>query len=503
MEIYRRKQRWKLILLGIAAAIVIASLWYTDIIVKQISIDERQKVSLWADAIQKRATLVKYMENFFEKIKDEERKRVEIWAEATRRILVARTEEELTFYVNIIESNTNIPVLHVDDEDDIITGRNLESRFEDAEVFEGEIKEVFSQYPPISIKYNGVTEYLYYRDSRLFTELRSVLEDLIDSFIEEIVISSANVPVIVTDSTKTKIIAHGNVDKLQPDDSYSVKQTIASMRDKNPPISIDLPTHGTCHVFYTNSFLLTQLKYYPIAQFLVIGIFLFVSYVLFSMARDAEQNQVWVGMSKETAHQLGTPLSSLMAWLEMIKLKGTDENTVNEMQNDIKRLVNITERFSKIGSPPLLIKSDLVSIVNQAVGYLKKRLSKNTRFIVNAVPENKNIEVPVNPNLFEWVIENICKNAVDAMGGNGAITIDISEQKKYVIVDITDSGKGIPKSKFSNVFKPGFTSKKHGWGLGLSLSKRIIENYHKGRLFVKRSQVNKGTTFRIMLKKDV
>ena len=502
MQIYRRKLRWKLFLLGIATAIVAASLWYTDTIVKKISLEERQKVSLWADAIQKRGNLAKYMESFFEKLKDEERKRVELWAEATKRILVAETEEELTFYINIIESNTNIPVLHVDNDNNIITGRNLGDDFKNADVFEGEIKEAFSIYPPIHITYNGNIEYLYYHDSRLFTELRSVLENLIESFIEEIVISSANIPVIVTDSTKTQIIAHGSINNLNQEDSLSVQQTIASMKGKNPPISIDLPTHGTCHVFYTNSLLLTQLKYYPIAQFIIIGVFLLVAYILFSIARNAEQNQVWVGMSKETAHQLGTPLSSLIAWVELLKLKGTDEDTVNEIRKDIKRLENITERFSKIGSPPLLLKSNIASIISDVVEYMKKRLSKNTKFVINLKPENENIETHINPNLFEWVIENICKNAVDAMGGNGKITIDISEQKKYVVVDISDSGKGIPKFKFNDVFKPGFTSKKHGWGLGLSLSKRIIENYHKGKLFVKSSHINKGTTFRIMLKKD-
>ncbi len=501
MNIYRRKQRWKLILLGVAAAIVAASLWYTDTIVKKIAVEERQKVSLWADAIQKRANLVNYMETFFEKIKDEERERVELWAEATRRILVAESDEELTFYVNIIESNTNIPVLHVDDQDNIITGRNLDSEFENAEVFEGEVKQAFSEHSPIPIKYNGNIEYLYYRDSQLFTELREVLENLIESFIDEIVVGTANIPVIVTDSTQTQIIAYGNVNDFNPGDSQDVENTIDDMKGQNPPISIELPTHGTCHVFYKNSFLLTQLKYYPLAQFGVIGMFLFVAYILFSMARNAEQNQVWVGMSKETAHQLGTPLSSLMAWMELLKLKGIDEDTVKEVEKDIKRLENITERFSKVGSPPQLLQSDIVNIVNKAIEYLKPRLSKNTQFSINVTPGNKSIEVPVNPNLFEWVVENICKNAVDAMGGNGKISIDIIEQKKHVVVDITDSGKGISKYKFNELFKPGYTSKKRGWGLGLSLSKRIIENYHKGRLFVKSSQINKGTTFRIMLKK--
>lgn len=501
MEIYRRKQHWKLILLGFAAAIVVTSMWYTDKIVKKVAVEERQKVSLWADAIQRRANLVNYMDDFFDRLQDEELNRVELWAEATRRIITAETREELTFYVNIIESNTNIPVLHVDENDKIITSRNIKDKYKDKTVFEGDIKEAFSAYPPISIEYGDYTEYLYYRDSKLFTELRDVLEDLIDSFIDELVISAANIPVILADSTKTEIIAHGNIDDFQPEDSLAVKNTINNMKDKNPPIIIDLPKHGTCHVFYTNSFLLTQLKYYPVVQFLLIGIFLFVAYILFSMARNAEQNQVWVGMSKETAHQLGTPLSSLLGWIELLKMKKADTNTLNEIQKDIKRLENIAERFSKVGSPPLLIKTDVVAVVKEAIEYLKTRISKNTQFTINTVPENKPLESHVNPVLFEWVIENICKNAVDAMGGNGNIELNIFEQKKHIIIDITDSGKGISKYKFSNIFKPGFTSKKHGWGLGLSLSKRIIDTYHNGKLFVKSSQVNKGTTFRIMLKK--
>ncbi len=489
-----------MILLGVAAAIVVASLWYTDTIVKEIALQERQKVSLWADAIQKRANLAKYMEEFFDEIKEEERKRVELWAEATRRILVAESKEELNFYVNIIESNTNIPVIHVDNDMNIITGRNLPEKYENAENFEGIIKDEFAVYPPISISYNGHTEYLYYKDSKLFTELRDVLQNLIESFIEEIVVSSANVPVIITDSTKTNIIAHGGVKDIDINDQVSINQTIVKMKDKNPPISINLPTHGTCHVFYTNSFLLTQLKYYPIVQFLIIGLFLLVAYILFSMARNAEQNQVWVGMAKETAHQLGTPLSSLLAWVELLKIKNVGEDTISEVKKDISRLENITERFSKIGATPVLYHNNVLAVISNAVEYLKTRLSKNTKIIVNRSHVNEEIEVPLNVNLFEWVIENICKNAVDAMGGNGSIVIDVFQQNQYVVVDITDSGKGISKQKFKEVFKPGFTNKKRGWGLGLTLSKRIIENYHKGKLFVKSSEINKGTTVRIMLK---
>ncbi len=232
---------------------------------------------------------------------------------------------------------------------------------------------------------------------------------------------------------------------------------------------------------------------------MIIGVFLIVAYILFSMARNAEQNQVWVGMSKETAHQLGTPLSSLLAWVELLKAKGVDEKTMNEMSKDVKRLENITERFSKIGSPPKLIPADVVHEINESGNYMKNRTSRKVKF--NFESSAKEVFAPLNPNLFGWVVENIIKNAIDAMEGAGEINLEVINQPKNVIIDITDQGKGIPSSRFKSIFNPGFTSKKRGWGLGLSLSKRIIENYHKGKLFVKNSELNKGTTFRIVLKK--
>ena len=243
------------------------------------------------------------------------------------------------------------------------------------------------------------------------------------------------------------------------------------------------------------------MRFYPYFQFGIIGLFLFIAYLLFSTARKSEQNQVWVGMSKETAHQLGTPLSSLMAWLELLRLKDADEEAISEMEKDINRLKTISERFSKIGSGTNLIEENIVKIIYDSVEYIKSRTSKNIKYHIN-IAKNRAIIVPVNLHLFEWVIENICKNAVDAMSGKGELNVDISEDEDSITIDFSDTGKGIPKSSFKAVFNPGYTSKKRGWGLGLSLAKRIINDYHSGKIFVKSSTIDKGTTFRIVLKKS-
>lgn len=272
------------------------------------------------------------------------------------------------------------------------------------------------------------------------------------------------------------------------------------MNFQNEPIQVELTNYGKSYIFYKNSFLLTQLRYYPYIQFTIIGIFLLIAYILFSTARNSEQNKVWMGMAKETAHQLGTPLSSLLAWVEILKSKDIDTKTISEMSKDVERLENITERFSKIGSPPKLQEENIVKVVYESINYLKSRTSKRVCYSIN-VPEKHNIIIPLNAHLFGWVIENLCKNAVDAIDGSGNIIVDIIEEGRYIYIDVTDTGKGIPKSKFKAIFNPGYTSKQRGWGLGLSLAKKIVENYHNGKIFVKSSILNKGTTFRIKLKK--
>jgi signal transduction histidine kinase len=327
------------------------------------------------------------------------------------------------------------------------------------------------------------------------------MENLQESFFEEVVINTASIPVIITDSTEQRVVIAGNVDSAQIATAEGLHKLIARMKSSNTPIEIDLPDQGHCYVFYEESPILTRLRYFPYIQFFIVLVFVIVAYLLFSFARRSEQNRVWVGMSKETAHQLGTPISSLMAWNELLKEMDVDQSIPTEIGKDVKRLETIAQRFSKIGSAPVLDDTDLITVVGEFVPYLQSRISSMVKITFNK-PEQESIILPLNRYLFEWVIENLCKNAVDAMDGKGSINISITEDKKYVFVDIEDTGKGIPSNMHKKIFSPGYTSKNRGWGLGLTLAKRIINEYHRGKLFVKSSVIDQGTVMRIQLRKE-
>lgn len=327
---------------------------------------------------------------------------------------------------------------------------------------------------------------------------------------EEIINKNNSIPTILTDD-KNNIISFTNIDI---DSSWSnarkdkvLKEELADMIKTYPPIEILLKDQITQKVFalqrvyYKNSFLLSELIAYPYIEIAILAIFGFISYLAFNYSKTSEQNRVWVGLAKETAHQLGTPLSSLMAWIEVLRddpeLK--KKGIVDELDKDIQKLRMVTERFSSIGSTPVLKNENIYQLVNNVVSYLQPRVSAKVKIEVYTLSES--IKAKVHAPLFEWVVENLCKNAVDAMGNTGTITIKIlrgSEGK--VLIDLSDTGKGIPKKLIGNVFKAGFTTKKRGWGLGLTLAKRIIEIYHEGKIFVKSSEENQGTTFRIELK---
>lgn len=319
------------------------------------------------------------------------------------------------------------------------------------------------------------------------------------SFALEVLRSNNTIPMILTD-------AHGNINSFRNLDSIKslddkwLKAEIEEMKTEQEPIQIVFGKQSEKnYVYYRDSLLIKQLRYYPFFQLAVISLFLLVSYLAFSSSRKAEQNQVWVGMAKETAHQLGTPLSSLMAWVDYLKAQG-NTGPVEEIEKDVARLNTITERFSKIGSSPSLKKENVNDVVQTSINYFSPRTSSKVIFQISN-PASHDVFAPMNIPLFEWVLENIFKNAVDAMSGEGSITVSITDQQQFVYIDISDTGKGIVKSKYKTVFKPGYTSKSRGWGLGLSLSKRIVEEYHGGRIFVKSSDLNKGTTFRIVLPK--
>ena len=288
--------------------------------------------------------------------------------------------------------------------------------------------------------------------------------------------------------------------KFLRDELTEMKNSVDSIYPNTLPIQVNI-IGDKQWIYYKDSALLNRLRFYPIYQLGFIGLFMFIAYFMFSASRRSEQNKVWAGMAKETAHQIGTPLSSLMAWTELLKEKEGTEQMVAEMEKDIKRLETITERFSKIGSKSELQKRDIVSLVSQSIEYLKARMPVNTEFDIQ-VP-GKEIIIPLNSVLFEWVIENLVTNAVDAMKGKGKISVSITEEENKIVINISDTGDGIDRSIIKNIFKPGVTSKKRGWGLGLSLSKRIIEEYHKGSIFVMKSEKGKGTTFTIRLPKNL
>lgn len=378
---YSTKQYLKVALLLLAMAIGLFSLHYSNKMVNKLSLEERKKISQWAEAQE----------------------------------LIAKSDpnQDITFYVSIVDSNSTIPVF-LADESGFISYRNIDS----------------------SIIKNKKKLNAYFEDLKAETQ----------------------------------------------------------------PIEIKITDEYSQYVYYDESSTLKQLKFYPFVQLGIVSLFVLVSYFAFSYSRKSEQNQVWVGLAKETAHQLGTPMSSLMAWVDLIDSDKSFANTESlaEMRKDLDRLKVITDRFSKIGSTPILNKVDIGVQLLHAIEYMKKRSSEDVEFDTSGI--NKGIFANINEPLFEWVVENICKNAIDAMDGKGKISVLCRMKGHFVIVEITDNGKGLPKALFKRIFKPGFTTKKRGWGLGLSLVKRIIENYHKGHIFVKESIPNKKTTFRIALK---
>lgn len=343
-----------------------------------------------------------------------------------------------------------------------------------------------------------------YAESYKYT-LTSDLNQDVNFFFDKIKKANENntIPIILNNGTGY-LTANENVDmpkglSTKEQQAFLKEELQNIIRDDNPPIEMDMTLHKE-YLYYGNSRLLNLLRYYPLFQLAVVLVFGLAAYLFFDASRRSEQNQVWVGLAKETAHQLGTPLSSLTAWVEYFKTDPNfDPEIVKELEKDIVRLDIITTRFSNIGSIPVLKEENIAETIETFMAYLQKRISTKVAFrFDNQLQENKLIKV--NRYLFEWVIENICKNAVDAMAGIGSLSITIKEAKNnQIIIDITDTGKGISKQNLSKVFNPGFSTKKRGWGLGLTLAKRIIENYHNGKLMVKQSEVNKGTTFRILL----
>jgi signal transduction histidine kinase len=317
----------------------------------------------------------------------------------------------------------------------------------------------------------------------------------------KIILNNHDIPIIATNE-KDSITDFVNLDSAKAkNDTFYLPNKLRNLKSINEPIIYVDPNDSTKinRYYYGHTRLLNEVKYYPIVQLIIVGLFIIIVFISLRSSYRSVQNQVWAGMAKETAHQLGTPVSSLEGWVEMLKEKPENEKIVHELEKDVDRLRLVSDRFGKIGSIPQLEMTDIVRQITSMVEYMKKRATGKVSFILNTHGQQE-LFAMISAPLFDWVIENLLKNALDAMEGKGTIAIDIKKEKEEIHVDITDTGKGISKQNIARVFKPGFTTKKRGWGLGLSLSRRIIEQYHKGEIFVKSSEVGKGTTFRIVLK---
>lgn len=309
--------------------------------------------------------------------------------------------------------------------------------------------------------------------------------------------TTVTIPMLLVDKNN-KILNFRNIDSTLLESPKSISIVLNKLISQNEPLKVTLRNNKTGKLYYGNSPLLNKLKYYPIALLLIIILFAGVVYFFYRSNKNAEQNKLWTGMAKETAHQIGTPLSSLVGWTEILKTEQVNPEYILEIEKDIDRLQTITDRFSKIGSAPTLKTIDIVAVTKSSYAYLKSRSSKLIEFEIE-IPETE-IPVKLNQQLYSWTIENLVKNAIDAMKGKGGLKLKISQREQLVFISVTDTGKGIPKQQFTKIFEPGFTTKKRGWGLGLSLAKRIIEDYHNGKIKVLNSEIGKGTTIQILLK---
>lgn len=518
MNLYSNKQKWKIAFLFVALVLVAISLFVSNRIVTKVSQQERNRVKQWADAIKKKAELVRLTDRTFSQLREKERYEMEMWIDATKEISKPVSGDafpDYTLPLKIINKNKDIPVILFDNKGTISGYINLDfdtlslqkthpelSRGQVYKLFEDSLRVLAKQWkrrnPAFTIEvFEGLFMTYVYNDSKQIFRLERERDSLIRSFNQELISNEGLVPVILIDRETDSVLASSLPrEKITGKKFEETKNYFLSQNDA---IVINFSDHQNSLLLYDNSPELKQLQYFPYIQFLIIGLFIFIGYLIFSTFRKAEQNQVWAGMAKETAHQLGTPLSSLMAWVQLLENENIDQSMVAEMRKDVERLETVTNRFSKIGSEAKLQEADITETVEKVTDYLRTRISSKIELTFHKPAEP--LIVRHNPPLMEWVFENIIKNAVDSIERSGRIDVSMFADGQSVFIDIRDSGKGIPKKQLKAIFKPGFTTKKRGWGLGLSLVKRIISEYHKGKVFVLESETGKGTTFRIAIKK--
>ena len=488
-----KKARW--ILLAVAALMAVAALAEINILASRIRDAEEDKVRLWAQAISQKAQLVDYSEEFFQQVGLDERRKMQLYVDVLRSFDQPGSngsDVELSLrYVRYIVDSSQTAIL-ITDRDSIITAPSELA----GQKLRGALLDEFSHNEPVHYTIWGMPMTLYYKESKIYTDLRHVLNSFNESFLEEITNNSVSVPVLVVDSLQGEVLGSGNIPEREFNTPERLDHKICAMQEANDPIVVRLGD-AKAYIFYEDTPLVKALRWVPLVYLFVAVVLILITVHLFRTAHASEQNRIWVGLAKETAHQLGTPISSLMAWTEYLQGKTLDGEYAAEIDKDLQRLDTVAHRFGKIGSVPELKPEELGQVIRHAVAYLQSRSSKKVTFNVSTPDEE--VVLPLNSYLFEWVIENLCKNAIDAMDGAGAITIVVSADTKHAYIDVTDTGKGMPKAIQKKIFQSGFTTKQRGWGLGLSLAHRIVTDYHRGRIFLKYSAPGQGTCFRIVL----
>ncbi len=493
------KQRLKWIIMTLTVALALLALWQVQRVAENVRMAEEEKVRLWAAAIGQRASMVEATQAFFAEATLDEHRKMQMYTDILQSFNDRDMNSDLRFslaYVNYIVDSSHTPIIIVNARDSIISvpqelaGQKLE----------GELLEEYSLNPPFEYRIWGMPMVLYYKESQYYTQLREVLYGFTRSFLQDITQNSVQVPVLIVDSLRQRVLGSGNIDTA----SYATTEGLAALLDEmqaaNDPIAILLPGDKRAYVYYEKTPLLKSLRWLPLFYFFIAFVLIVVSYYLFRTTRSMEQNRIWVGLAKETAHQLGTPISSLTGWMEYLRGKEFSGQYADEVGKDLHRLETITHRFSKIGSVPELKDEDVRMVTQEAVDYLQSRSPRKVKFNM-AFPEDEQFVAPLNAYLFQWVIENLCKNAIDAMEGAGTISIVASQDSRKIYIDVSDTGRGMTTAVQRRIFDSGFTTKSRGWGLGLPLARRIVNQYHRGRLYLKWSVPGQGTTFRIVLRK--
>ena len=410
------KQRWKQVLLIAAAIIAGATLWFASDITRRVRNEERAKVRVWTEAIAQRSKLVNYTEQLFKDLEAEERQKADRLADAYRIIDNPPEGMDLTFVTDYLWANKTVPVLIYNNSGEKLFSINLGEAIREGatdEEFNNLRDSMASRFEPIRFEDEG--HIIYYDESLRLRELKEAMTELISSFVSETVLNSASVPVLLTDSSMTMVLESRGVPEEAINTPEKLKKRLKDMSESAEPIEVNLPGEGVRYVFFEDSYVLAQMQYYPLIQLVLIAVFLIVAYLVFSSFRRAEQDRVWVGMAKETAHQLGTPLSSLMAWVELLEAEGVDKSKLDEMKKDVKRLHTVTDRFSKIGSQPELKSENLALALQNTSAYMRPRISKQVELKLVGCEVGAEVWAQFNPSLLSWVLENLLRNAVDAM----------------------------------------------------------------------------------------